>query len=443
MVKGPFGSECSVSRKTIFIRMRNRLNMKQSARRAILSSILRLKHNYAQGVKPASRVVDGVEITPFLEGRQAAATISADFEIAWAFRGRSEEERLTRGVRCRRNVPKILRMLKETQIPITWATVGHLFLESCQRGSGGCAHPEMPRPPKNLRWEGDWYRHDPCSDWKSQPHWYAPDLISQILSNDVPHEIGSHSFSHIDFSESTSTKELVDHELRACIRVMSPHKLQLRSLVYPFNNMGHHYLDLIGELGLTAVRHRDPRVRLSYPVGTPSGVYQLYESMNLRRAKYYNYIEKAGLLLEKAIQRNAAYHIWFHPSDPTEIFEEEFYGILNLMAELRAQGRLWVVTMGDLAAYCEARERTTLEVQRRAKDVSVRFRSKYDASRYGSTFLTLKIESDFTPKQVHVQANGKSQKLSWKSDGFKSKKGSRTSFLVNVPTNASELVVQS
>jgi len=423
--------------------MGNHLNMKQRTRRAILSSILRLKHNYSEGVKPAIRAFDGVEITPFFEDRQAAATISADFEIAWAFRGRSEEERLTRGIRCRRNVPMILRMLKETGVPITWATVGHLFLESCERGSAGCPHPEMPRPPKNLRWEGDWYRHDPCSDWKTQPHWYAPDLISQILSSDVPHEIGSHSFSHIDFSESTSTRELVEQELKACIRVMSRHNLRLRSLVYPFNNMGHHYLDLIGGLGLTAVRHRDSRVRLCYPVGTPSGVYQLYESMNLRRAKYYEYIEKAGLLLNEAIRRQAAYHIWFHPSDPTEIFETEFYDIIRLMAELRTQGKLWVVTMGDLAAYCEARERTRLEVQRGATDVLVRFRSEYDASRYGPTSLTLKIESGFTPKQVHVRVNGKSQKVSWRSQDLKPRNGYRASFLVDVPANANELVVQS
>jgi peptidoglycan/xylan/chitin deacetylase (PgdA/CDA1 family) len=423
--------------------MHKRLNMKDRTRRAVLSSILRLKDNYAEGLKPPPRSFDGVEITPFFEDRQAAATISADFEIAWAFRGRSEEERLTRGIRCRRNVPMILSLLKETRVPITWATVGHLFLESCERGLSGCPHPEMPRPPKNLRWEGDWYRHDPCSDWKTQPHWYAPDLIRQILSSDVPHEIGSHSFSHIDFSETTSTRELVDHELKACIRVMSAHKLTLRSLVYPFNNMGHHYLDLIGGLGLTAVRHRDPRVRLSYPVATHSGVYKLYESMNLRRAKYYHYTEKAALLLEEAIRRQAAYHIWFHPSDPTEIFEKEFYEIIRLMAELCAQGTLWVVTMGDLAAYCEARERTTLEVQRAAKDITVRFTNKYDAARYGSTLLTLKIESEFTPKQVTLRADGKSQKLSWRTEVVKPKNGSRRALVVDVPANANELVVQA
>jgi hypothetical protein len=146
--------------------------------------------------------------------------------------------------------------------------------------------------------------------------------------------------------------------------------------------------------------------------------------------------------LEEAIRRQAAYHIWFHPSDPTEIFEKEFYEIIRLMAELCAQGTLWVVTMGDLAAYCEARERTTLEVQRAAKDITVRFTNKYDAARYGSTLLTLKIESEFTPKQVTLRADGKSQKLSWRTEVVKPKNGSRRALVVDVPANANELVVQ-
>jgi len=349
--------------------------------KVILKSIFGTKKNFAPGVLPPIRCFDGVEITPFRGGAQASATISADFEIAWAFRGRSDQERLQRGVTCRRNVPYILRILEETGIPITWATVGHLFLERCQHGPSGFAHEDMLRPPKNLRWDGDWYRHDPCTDWETDPHWYAPDLIQLIRSSKVKHEIGSHSFSHIDFSEDTSTRELVEQELGACIKVMAPYGLRLRSLVYPFNNMGHHYLDSIGGLGLTAVRHRDKKVRLSYPERTSSGVYKLYESMNLRQAKPYNYIDKAVMFMEEACSRQAAYHIWFHPSDPMDVFVGEFFGIIRSMAEFRQQGKLWVATMGDLAAYCEAREQTTLGVQRRGDEVKITVRCSYEASR--------------------------------------------------------------
>ena len=71
--------------------------------------------------------------------------------------------------------------------------------------------------------------------------------------------------------------------------------------------------------------------------------------MNLRRTRHYDYVEKAMMFLEEACARQAAYHIWFHPSDPTTIFEREFRGIIQHMAKLRGEGRLWVATMGELA----------------------------------------------------------------------------------------------
>jgi hypothetical protein len=417
------------------------VDVDQTIKETFLKSIFRLKRNFAKGAAPSDRRFDGVEITPFRGGARASGTISADFEIAWAFRGRSEEERLQRAIRCRHNVPYLVRILEETGIPITWATVGHLFLERCERGPSGLAHPEMPRPPRNLRWEGDWYHHDPCTDSKKDPHWYAPDLIQLIRASKVRHEIGSHSFSHIDFSGRTSTPELVRCELEACLKVMVPQGLHLRSLVYPFGDMGHHYLDLLGQMGLTAVRHRDQRVTLGYPERTPSGVYKLYESMNMRRARHYDYIEKARIFLEEAVRRRAAYHIWFHPSDPTEVFEREFYGIVQHMAKLQREGRLWVATMAELAAYCEAREQTELDVQREANGLIIVLRSKYDMQRYGKTVLTLRITAPCVPRECHLQYAERSKPVGWTTENPKGNDKCSRSFLVDVPVQASELRV--
>jgi len=406
--------------------------------RAILKFIFRARKNFAPGVMPSARSFDGVEITPFRGGARASATISADFEMAWAFRGRSEEERLQRGIMCRRNVPYLVAILEEMGIPITWATVGHLFLERCEHDPSGFAHEDMQRPPKNLRWDGDWYRHDPGTDWQTDPHWYAPDLIQLIRSSKVKHEIGSHSFSHIDFSKSTSTRELVEQELRACIKVMAPYGLHLRSLVYPFNNMGHHYLDLIGALGLTAVRHRDKHVRLAYPERTSSGVYKLYESMNLRQAKHYNYVEKAVIFMEEACSRQAAYHIWFHPSDPTEVFGCEFRGIIQHMAQLQRRGNLWITTMAGLAAYCEAREQTTLNVQRNGDELSVALQCNYDVERYGKTVLTLRVTSHSTPSECLLRTEAGWEPVELKSEEPHVGAQKTASFLVDVPITGSE-----
>ena len=48
---------------------------------------------------------------------------------------------------------------------------------------------------------GDWFDADPGSeragesDW---PNWYGPDMIRSILDRRVRHEVGCHTFSHVD-----------------------------------------------------------------------------------------------------------------------------------------------------------------------------------------------------------------------------------------------------
>src|SRR5438309_3913817 len=260
--------------------------------RALLKLILGLKGNWSTGIKPGRRVFDGVEIAPLKNDAKTAACISADLELSWAFRRHPEEVARDRGRRSRENIPYLLSIFEDCGFPITWATVGHLFLESCERASRGLAHPDMPRPPRNELWRGDWYMHDPCTNYKKDPCWYAPDVIQSILESPVGHEIGTHSFSHIDFSPSSSDATLVRREIEESAMAMQRFCIRPRSLVYPFNKMGHAYLDLLSEMSITAVRHRDQRVTLSYPERTPSGIYKLYESMNLRTPNHYDYLDK-------------------------------------------------------------------------------------------------------------------------------------------------------
>jgi peptidoglycan/xylan/chitin deacetylase (PgdA/CDA1 family) len=400
--------------------------MDNKLKAVLLESIFRLKRNFAWGVRVQPRCFDGVEITPFR---------------GW----RSAEETRLRAARERRNVSYLVPLLEEYTIPITWATVGHLFLERCERGTDGRAHPQMPRPvmtaPPMDRWTGDWYSHDPCTDCRSDQLWYCPDLIRLILGSNVRHELATHSFSHVSFLAGNSTPELMEQEITQCQAAMSPFGVLARSLVYPYNHMGHHSAPLLAELGITSVRHRDPVVRLSYPERLSCGMYKLYESMNLRRSRRYNYIDKVRIFLDEAVKRQAAYHLWFHPSDPTELFEHEFCEIIQEIAARRRAGQLWVTTMANLASYCEARERTELEVRRHANDLTITVRSDYDAKRYGDTKLTLRIPSDVPPISCLAQTRNRWEPVKWKHTDPHGGKREPRSFLVDVPINARQLLV--
>src|SRR3989441_1507630 len=357
--------------------------------KALLEAIFAFKGNWSTGIKPGRRVFDGIEIAPLKNDAKAAACISADLELSWAFRMHPKEVAQERGRHSRENIPCLLRIFENYAFPITWATVGHLFLESCERASSGLAHPEMPRPPRNQLWTGDWYVHDPCTNYKKDPFWYAPDVIQGILKSPVGHEIGTHSFSHIDFSPGSSDPTLARREIEESVTAMQRFRISPRSLVYPFNKMGHAYLDLLSELSITAVRHRDRRVTLSYPERTPSGVYKLYESMNLRAPDYYDYLDKVKIFMTKAAERRAVFHLWFHPSDPTDLFESELLRIIQFLGGQRKDGLAWIATMGEIAAYCEARERLRPEVEREAGEMRIAWRGSFQSEKNGYTEFSL------------------------------------------------------
>ena len=404
--------------------------------RRLLKALFALKGNLRAGATPQPRVFDGVAVAPFKNDARAAACISADFELSWAFRHHPQEVAREQGRRERDNIPVLLEIFERCAVPITWATVGHLFLERCSRTSHGLAHPDMPRPPHNPSWAGDWYMHDPCTNSSDDPLWYAPDLIEQILRSRVPHEIGTHSFSHIDFSPACSSSILVRRELEESAIAMRRFGVTPRSLVYPFNRMGHMYHDVLADMAITAVRHRDRHVRLSYPERMPSGVYKFYESMNLRRPTHYDYLDKVKIFVEAAVARRAAFHLWFHPSDPRSLLETELLDILRYLDSQRSEGRVWVAPMAEIASYCEARHTLKLHVQRTDDEMVVRWRGSFASERYGHTDLTLVFPPLPRPRMITLRNGGACRELpvAPSSDQTTTRR-----LVINMPTTASSL----
>jgi hypothetical protein len=227
-------------------------------------------------------------------------------------------------------------------------------------------------------------------------------LIEQIAASPVAHELGTHSFSHISFPTEFASRELVTRELEECVRVMRPFGAKPRSLVFPRNLSEFAYLPELAAAGIVAVRPREKEanVRLSYPERTGTGVYKIYESMNLRIAKRYDYLEKVKIFVQKAMSRSAVYSLWFHPSDPAEWFDPQLRQILAYLDGERRTGRLWIATLQQLAAYCEAREQMSVRVAQTDTAMTLTLDVPVDFERFGPTGVTLLIPSDRTPVSV-------------------------------------------
>jgi len=291
------------------------------------------------------------------EGFKAACIVSADLELNWAWQwARSGPQRLAEAEqhsrRTRQNVPQILRYSEQYGIPITWATVGHLFLDSCARKDGR-AHPDLPRLShfENEFWRfdgGDWFEDDPACWWEQAKGWYAPDLVRAILSGKTQHEIACHTFSHIDCRDGVCPPDVLRAEIAECRRAAAPFGLALTSFVHPAHTIGN--LPTLAACGFAS--YRSDRDILGFAVDR-GGIWELpstaqivwYEGLPAW-AQRLRYIRIA----QKAVATGRLCCFWFHPSDDSLLVDRILDPLFGHLQRESKAGRLWV---GTARAYCE------------------------------------------------------------------------------------------
>jgi hypothetical protein len=85
---------------------------------------------------------------------------------------------------------RLLEKADETKTEISFDIVGHLLEDSCDGVHSGS-------------YTEDWFSVDPGTDCRTDPEFYAPDLIDQIEAAEMEHEIGTHTYSHTHSDHET------------------------------------------------------------------------------------------------------------------------------------------------------------------------------------------------------------------------------------------------
>jgi len=294
------------------------------------------------------------------EPYMAVVLISADFELAWAWQYAKNSQNplrnaLIKARQERENMPKIISLCEQYNIPITWATVGHLFLEYCKRNND-IAHPELPRLNhfENAFWRFhgmDWFENDPCTDYQSDPEWYCPDLIRLVLDSSVKHEIGCHTFSHIDCRDEVCKPELLKAELRRCKQEAERLGIEIKSFVHPGHTIGN--LDTIVSEGFTNFR-TDYRNVLGYPKKHKNGLWQFEQTAEFVYRKGWSveyHIYRYKEILKRAIKSNSLCVFWFHPSFDEKMLNEIIPQVFDFINS--NSNTLWVTTHKAYIDYLE------------------------------------------------------------------------------------------
>ncbi len=284
-------------------------------------------------------------------------TVSIDFELMWGTADRSYSEKFRKICQAERDhvIGRLLDLFCEYRISATWGIVGNLFADAAS---------------------GD-------------PLLCADDLIQRIRNCLVPQEIGSHTLSHCVMGSHCVTAAKAERELAECVRIARSNGLELETLIFPRNCVGH--LQIAKKFGFTSYRGPEP----SWYVHQPRAVRRMGHLFSILTAKtppavvpgdengiwnipgsmlYTPSFGSRGLLpvwlrvlrarrgLDAAMAANRIFHLWFHPTDLVVRMDAMLDGLKQILAraaDLRDRGKLSVLTMQEIARISTSAERTS------------------------------------------------------------------------------------
>ena len=272
--------------------------------------------------------------------------VSIDLELAWGTCDRPlDARRCARLGRERMIVDRLLAAFTRHDVRATWAVVGRLLLDG------------------------------------RDPLWHGVDLVEAIAAARPPHELASHSFHHLPYDETRTSRVAVAADLALARGAHAAARLPFVTFVFPRNVVG--FRDLLAAAGVRVYRGRSrawydglphvrlrraldlldfvvtPRARTVRPVVDDAGLVNVPDSVllydrrgpaRLRPARAV--VAKARRALDRAARRGEVFHLWFHPANFADRTTEQFAileAVLAHAAHLRAEDRLENRTLGEFA----------------------------------------------------------------------------------------------
>lgn len=293
---------------------------------------------------------------------------SFDFELGWGVLDSplwQQREASSLYVNLRPVFDELVKVLKDTQLPTTWAMVSSLLVES----EADLNADHLPDSYKDSVFS--FYRHSKESSR------CGLDLIDKLGGIDM--EVASHTSTHIYANQTDVTSDQYVQDVRQSIELLERYfNCSLSSLVFPrdqanFNievaklhplafRLNPNYGVDCGKIrrvmsGASRVYKMPPRSKVIK--GTYGESYQtgsLY--FNWSGGSFENIKKRLTKIQANRMLNNMSaesiYHVWLHPFNLAESKEhlDVFLKFIKDIAELRNKGLVEVVTMSDVSKDC-------------------------------------------------------------------------------------------
>ncbi len=298
--------------------------------------------------------------------------ISIDFELRWGVfdsYGESYNENI---LGARKAVPKILALFEKYDINATWATVGLLFNESDEDY-------RKYKPAATPSYEDKSLNAFDVSVGKNEDEdklHFAHSLI-QLIKDSPGQELASHSYSHYYCQSKGQTAQEFDSDIQSAVAIAKDKfKINLKSFVFPKNQVNREYLDILRKNSFSIYREHSPstfnwnfaercyRLLNSFfmlsngaanRVQEIDGIKAVNGDRFLRPYKFpvlnYLMLKRINDEMSFAAKNGSVYHLWWHPHNFGKNLNKNLNNLENILsayAALRKKYDMRSVCMGDL-----------------------------------------------------------------------------------------------
>lgn len=293
--------------------------------------------------------------------------ISLDFELLWGVRDAQSIESYGKNILgVWEMLPKLLELFEQYEVSATFATVGFLFASDPEEASKFSpklkpTYKEKDLDPYLCLLEGSAINKEHAN------YWFAPQLID-LIKQYPDHEIASHTYSHFYCLEPGQTKGPFRSDTEAAVEIAAKKNVEIKSFIFPRNQINEQYLDVLEELGITSYRghertwyHTPANIKGDHWGKRAMRLFDAY--LNISGHNCYN-LEELGLKppynipssrflrpynpslssleplrlkriirgMEHAARNKKVYHLWWHPHN-FGIYQQENFDFLENILE--------------------------------------------------------------------------------------------------------------
>lgn len=320
---------------------------------------------------------------------QGILVISLDFELMW---GNVESWQVdgygkTNVAQVRDVFHRLIPLIEQHEIKLTVGTVGLIM----QQGSHDKITPDCI--PSYKRAELSPYNLINHIKPENKDLYFAPDLV-EILKSSPNIEIGSHTYCHYYCWEEGQTAKQFEADIRKAVQIASQHGINMKSIIFPRNEVQDEYLHICSKYGFTNYRGNATkyfnkpkstldsyRLRLCRLIDAYINIsghtsYKLEKDdspmLNIRASRFvrpYNpkfaFLDKLRIQricneMEYAARNNEIYHLWWHPHNMGANLTESIAFVETILKAYYKCHKMYgmqSMTMGELSlAYKKASE---------------------------------------------------------------------------------------